>query len=166
MMDIGFMELLVIGVVALIVIGPKDMPEMFRQLGRFTGKLRQMAREFQRTMEQAGDESGARDIMRDLKTMSSPTSTGIDKLRTAADKFEKWDPIKNAARPTTPPAPRPVPEAAAPAEAVSVEAPPAMGPATQALADQRAAQAAIARDAADRMRAVTAAPAPAPEPTP
>ena len=45
MFDIGWMELMVIGVVALIVVGPRDLPEMFRQLGRITAKLRQMGRE-------------------------------------------------------------------------------------------------------------------------
>jgi sec-independent protein translocase protein TatB len=169
-MDIGFFELLVIGVVALIVIGPKDLPEVFRTLGRFTGKLRGMAREFQRAMEQAGDATGARDIARDLKTMTSPASTGLDKLKSAADKFEKWDPIKNAARPTPPTTavgPKAAPAADAAADPVAADAPAAaaastlsqaqpLGPATQALADRRAAQTAIAREAAERMRAAGA----------
>ena len=43
-MDFGWSELLVIGIVALIVVGPKDLPGMFRQLGKFTAKLRRMAR--------------------------------------------------------------------------------------------------------------------------
>ena len=42
MFDIGWTELLVIGVVALIVIGPKDLPGMFRTLGRVTAKARGM----------------------------------------------------------------------------------------------------------------------------
>ena len=53
MLDIGWSELLVIGVVALIVVGPKDLPVMFRTLGRFTAKARSMAREFQRAMDDA-----------------------------------------------------------------------------------------------------------------
>jgi sec-independent protein translocase protein TatB len=43
---IGASELIVIAVVALIVVGPKDLPKMLRQLGRFVGKMRAMADEF------------------------------------------------------------------------------------------------------------------------
>ena len=53
MFDIGWSELLLIGVVALIVVGPKDLPRMFRTLGQFTARARHMARDFQRAMEDA-----------------------------------------------------------------------------------------------------------------
>ena len=43
-MDIGWSELLVIGVVALIVVGPKDLQGMFRALGKYTAKIKRMAR--------------------------------------------------------------------------------------------------------------------------
>ncbi len=93
-------ELIIIGIVALIFIGPEDLPDMFRQLGRFTAKLRQMSREFSRAMDQAAKDTGVSDVARDLKTSTSMKSMGLDKVREAADKFEKWDPIKNAAKPS------------------------------------------------------------------
>ena len=43
-MDVSWSELLVIGIVALVIIGPKDLPGMFRELGRFTAKIRAMGR--------------------------------------------------------------------------------------------------------------------------
>ena len=97
MLDVGWSELVVIGVVALIVIGPKDLPEMFRTLGRFTGKLRSMARDFQRAMESAADQSGMKDVAKDLKSATSAKSLGLDAVKEAAAKFEKWDPLKPVA---------------------------------------------------------------------
>lgn len=79
MLDIGWSELLIIGVVALIVVGPKDLPKMFRTLGEITGKARAMAREFQRAMDAAADDAGVKDIARDLRDTASGR-----KLREAA----------------------------------------------------------------------------------
>lgn len=124
---LGWAELLVIGVVALVVIGPKDLPEMFRQLGRLTARARAMAGEFSRAMEQAAKESGAADAAKDLKTLTSAKSMGMDKVRAAVDGFEKWDPMakdKPRMQPLTPP---PMPAAtttvapAAPAAAPGAE---------------------------------------------
>jgi sec-independent protein translocase protein TatB len=137
--DIGWAELMIIGVVALIVIGPKDLPEMFRQLGRITAKLRGMAREFSRAMEDAAKESGMADAARDLKAATSPTATGLSKVKEAADKFDKWDPLKTAKPagnptlgPLTPP-PMPPPVAAKPAPELEAapEAAPEPAPAVQ-----------------------------------
>lgn len=168
-MDFGWAELLIIGVVALIVIGPKDLPEMFRTLGRFTAKARSMARDFTRAMEQAAKESGVDEVAKDLKTVTSPKSMGLDAVKSAADKFEKWDPLKNAAKPTSPPAARPLtpppmpptPPVTAAAAAETVAEPRIMGPATTALAEQQAQRKAIAAEAAEKLRSVGAGSAPA-----
>ena len=77
-----------IGIVALIVVGPKDLPGMFRTLGRFTGKMRSMAREFQRTMEQAADEAGVRDVADDLRKVASARNLGLDAVQESAKKFK------------------------------------------------------------------------------
>lgn len=92
MFDLGWTELLVIGIVALIVIGPKDLPGMFHALGKFTSKLRRMAREFQNAMEDAAKESGVKDVAGDLKDMTNPRKMGLDAVKEAADKFDRWDP--------------------------------------------------------------------------
>lgn len=97
MLDIGWSELMVIGVVALIVVGPKDLPVMFRTLGRFTAKARSMGREFQRAMDKAADDTGVAAVAKDLKNVASPKNLGLDALQNAANRFEKWDPLKPAA---------------------------------------------------------------------
>ena len=122
MFELNWAELLIIGFLALIVIGPEDLPAMFRQLGRFTSKLRQMSREFSRAMEDAAKQSGMKDAADDLKAATSAKSLGLDAVREAADKFEKWDPIKNAVKPASPMPARsliPPPMPATPAPVVS-----------------------------------------------
>lgn len=164
MFDIGWMELMVIGVVALIVVGPKDLPEMFRQLGRITAKIRQMGREFSRAMEQAAKESGVDEVKRDLKAATSPVSSGMSSLKSAADKFEKWDPVKTVANPTQPLKPAPMPPPVPVAKAAEVAEAPAPGPATQALVEKKAARKAILAETNQKLKALDAPPAtPAPE---
>ncbi|MBS8226503.1 Sec-independent protein translocase protein TatB [Vannielia litorea] len=90
----GWSELLLIGVVALIVVGPKDLPVMFQSLGKMTAKVKRMAREFSRAMEDAADSTGMKDVAGDLNKAMNPKSMGIDKLRDAADRFDKWEPNK------------------------------------------------------------------------
>jgi sec-independent protein translocase protein TatB len=191
-MDFSWSELLVIGIVALIFIGPKDLPGMFQQLGRFMAKVRAMGREFSRAMEQAAKETGVKDVAKDLNAVvdplrkaANPSSMGLDAVKSAADKFEKWDPLKNAAKPTQPltvgkpltPPPMP-PVATAPADAgaaaavAAAEAVPAAvpaaaaaamaGPNTAALAGKVAARRAAAAEAAEKLRATAAAAAPGP----
>ncbi|OWU84736.1 preprotein translocase subunit TatB [Oceanicola sp. 22II-s10i] len=91
MFDLGWTELLLIGIVALIVVGPKDLPVLFRNAGRFVGKARGMAREFSRAMEEAADESGAKDISKTFRDAVNPKKMGLDKLKEATD-FRNWEP--------------------------------------------------------------------------
>ncbi len=83
MFGLGWSEMVLLGIVALIVIGPKDLPNMFRTLGQFTGKAKGMAREFSRAMEAAADESGVKDISKGLQAAANPQKFGLDKVREA-----------------------------------------------------------------------------------
>lgn len=138
MLDIGWTELLLIGVVALIVIGPKDLPVMFHTLGRIMARARGMAREFSTAMEDAAKASGVQEAtkeLRDLQKLTSPKSMGLDALGRAADKFEKWDPLQPVRDATSavpdPAAPKPAPAAmptAAPASTAKADAAPVSAP--------------------------------------
>jgi sec-independent protein translocase protein TatB len=155
--DIGWAELLLIGIVALIIIGPEDLPHMFRQIGRFTAKLRAMSRDFSRAMEQAAKESGVKDVTDNLKGATSATSLGLNKVKAAADRFEKWDPLKTPVKPVTPS----VATAAAPAtidpvNVAATQTPTIHGAATQALIDKQAAKKAVLAQTAEKLKAINA----------
>lgn len=72
MFGLGWAEIMVVGIVALIVIGPKELPVVFRKVGQFVGKAKGMAREFSSAMHDAAEESGMADAM---ESMSSITAT-------------------------------------------------------------------------------------------
>ena len=59
---IGFSELLLLGLAALIIVGPKDLPMMMRRIGQFVGKGRAMAREFQAAFEDIARQSEQDDL--------------------------------------------------------------------------------------------------------
>ena len=84
MFGLGWSEMVVVGIVALIVIGPKDLPGLFKTMGEFTGKARGMAREFSRAMNQAANESGVNDVSKTIKAATNPAKFGTDKLKEAA----------------------------------------------------------------------------------
>ena len=164
-MDFSWSEMLLVGIVALIVIGPKDLPAMFRELGKITAKIRAIKREFSRAMEQAASETGVKDAVDGLKAVSNPTGAGLDAVKSAADRFEKWDPMKHPAVTAKPLTPPPVPaKAVAAVDAAAPEpAAAAVGPATEALYEQKAARKAVMDEAAAKLKAI-AQPADAPAP--
>jgi sec-independent protein translocase protein TatB len=143
MFDIGWSELLVIGVVALIAIGPKELPGVLRSMGHWMGKVRRMASEFQDQFREAMREAEVADLKRQFDEASAKaTSTFNNPLETAqkeveaafgaaepakieADKIATSDPGAIEPQPT-PPVAAPAAEAtiatAEPAPAKSVEA--------------------------------------------
>ena len=84
MFDIGWGELLVIGIVALIAIGPKELPGALRTLGQWMGKVRRMANEFQYQFQEAMREAEMADIKKQVDTLTS----GFDPIETARKEIE------------------------------------------------------------------------------
>jgi sec-independent protein translocase protein TatB len=72
---IGYTEIAVIAIVAVIVIGPKDLPKVLRAFGRTMGKLRGMAREFQGHLDQAMKEAGLEDVKKEVQNLRSSVET-------------------------------------------------------------------------------------------
>jgi|ETNmetMinimDraft_2_1059921.scaffolds.fasta_scaffold05918_4 sec-independent protein translocase protein TatB len=66
MLDIGWSEMLIVAVVALLVIGPKDLPKMLHTIGRYAGKVRAIAREFQDSIDDAVRETELAEVKKQL----------------------------------------------------------------------------------------------------
>jgi sec-independent protein translocase protein TatB len=69
--DIGGTELLVIAAVALIVVGPKDLPVLLRKLGQFVGRMRGMASEFRASFDEMARQSELDELRREVQAMRS-----------------------------------------------------------------------------------------------
>ncbi len=138
MFDIGSGELVVIGVVALVAIGPKELPGVLRMVGQWVAKARRMATEFQSQFHEAMREAEMADIKKSFDEVSDAARglTGGNLLGTAATDIEnalKGDAPKageSAALPSAAPAAGDAPAADAPAG--SAAAAPGITPAVAA----------------------------------
>jgi sec-independent protein translocase protein TatB len=81
MFDISWTEFVLIGIVALIVIGPKELPGVLRTLGQYTRKVRGMAAEFQNQFQEAMREAEMADLKKQVDEM--------------AHDFKNYDPLKD-----------------------------------------------------------------------
>ena len=90
MFDIGWSELLVIGVVALIAIGPKELPGVLRMVGQWMGKMRRMASDFQGQFQEAMREAEMADIKKQVDDITTAASsvTNFDPLGDISKQFE------------------------------------------------------------------------------
>jgi sec-independent protein translocase protein TatB len=89
MFDIGWSELVVIGVVALIAIGPKELPGVLRSLGTWMGKVRRMASDFQDQFREAMREAEVADLKKQFDEASAnATSAFTNPLETAQKEVE------------------------------------------------------------------------------
>jgi len=122
MFDISWSEFLLIGVVALIVIGPKELPGVLRTLGQYTRKVRSMASEFQGQFQEAMREAEMADLKKQVDDMAQDLKD-FDPLKDVKSDVEAMS--KDIERSLeAPPEGKPAADAAAPAvEAPTVEAP-------------------------------------------
>ena len=77
MFDVGWSELLVIGIVALVVIGPKDLPKVLRALGTMMSKVRSMASEFQGQFQDAMREAELSELKKEAEKLASSATGAI-----------------------------------------------------------------------------------------
>lgn len=107
MFDIGWTEILIIAVVAIIVVGPKDLPRMLRSLGRYAGQLKRTAGEFRSQFDEAvrdSELSELRDSLKDAGDLNpvnqirdsvtdslKPLEETADEIRSGIEKPEEAD---------------------------------------------------------------------------
>jgi sec-independent protein translocase protein TatB len=84
MFDIGWGELLLIGIVALIAIGPKELPGALRALGQWIRKIRGMASEFQNQFHEAMREADLADLKKE-----------VDEMAAKAQSYAHYDPMED-----------------------------------------------------------------------
>jgi sec-independent protein translocase protein TatB len=117
MFDISWGKLVIIGVVALLVIGPKELPGVLRSLGQWMGKLRRMANEFQGQFQEAMREAELADIKKEVEEMSAAASRDFaDFDPMAAVQKDIEDAVKPPASPPTGTEMVPLPKENLPAE--------------------------------------------------
>ena len=69
MFDVAWSELLLVVIVAIIVVGPKELPGLMRTAGRMLGKLRRTADDFRRQFDEAVKEAGGDDLQREMNAL-------------------------------------------------------------------------------------------------
>ena len=79
MPGVGFEEMILLVVVAIIVIGPKDLPLMMRKFGRFTGKMRAMAFEFKQGIDELGRQAELDELRKEVANLKA--HTGLDDIK-------------------------------------------------------------------------------------
>jgi sec-independent protein translocase protein TatB len=90
MLDLGWPEMLVIAIVLIVIVGPKDLPKMLRAFGRTTSKVRAMAGEFRKQFDDALKEAE----LDEFKNLANDAR----KLNPAAELKKAMSPMEKAAR--------------------------------------------------------------------
>ena len=111
MFDIAWSELALIAAVALIVIGPKDLPRVMRNLGQWTRRARAMAAEFQRNLDEMMREAELDEIRKEVEKVSpAEFKSNLEKLVDAKSIEEAVKIDEPVMTPAPTVAPTPVPE--------------------------------------------------------
>lgn len=118
---VGGFEILVIGLVALLVVGPKDLPMLMRKVGQFVGKARGMANEFRASFDEMARQSELDDLRKEVEALRS--GQGMHALGAEAEEA-----FKDIRKDLEAPLDAPVADAPALTEATATAEPQAVAP--------------------------------------
>jgi len=152
MFDISWTEFVLIGIVALIVIGPKELPGVLRTLGQYTRKVRGMAAEFQNQFQEAMREAEMGDLKKQVDEMAhdfknydplKDVRSDVEAMGKDIERSFDGSPVMKADAPAAelPAAPTPAIESAAPTTPVEIsalESPAPAAPTTESAAEPAA----------------------------
>lgn len=99
MLDLGWTEILIILVLGLLVVGPKELPKLVRTLGKWRGKMSAYARDFQRSIEDAADVSEIDAIKKEIAEANRELSDANRDLKESASGIH--DDMQRATKDTT-----------------------------------------------------------------
>lgn len=158
MFDIGWSELLIIAVVAVVVVGPRELPGMLRTFGKYMGQMRRMAGDFQRQFNDALKEAELDEVRKGIESVRSVNplnqmKDSLNPLKAAGDDLRKAIEDPGAPKPGS----RSEPEPAAPAAGASADAAPAPAKPASAKATKAAAKPAAPKPASAKPAAKTTA---------
>ncbi len=166
MLDISWTEFVLIGVVALIVIGPKELPGVMRTMGQWTRRLRSMAADFQNQFQEAMREAEMADLKKQVDEMAHDIKNYDPLKEVRADIEAIGKDVENSAATPQPAAGPGLPEAAAQLGdsnvAGAATGPVALESADKSAAEVPATETAAAPPASDVVAAAAAPVAPEP----
>jgi sec-independent protein translocase protein TatB len=121
MFGLGWSEILIIAVVAILVVPPKDLPGLMRTVGHAVGRVRRMATQFQREIEDAVRNEELDKLRTQVRDLGRETETELRGL-TAYERRTRV--VTASTHPAMTPLPAPPPETPAPSEPVGDPSPP------------------------------------------
>ncbi len=99
MLDLGWTELLVIGILTILIFGPKELPVVFRTVTQWLGKARSVAREFQRTVDDMARETELDEVRKAAKNAASEMNSMVDPSGSLDGLFDDPDKKPNPSQP-------------------------------------------------------------------
>src|SRR5215470_15229136 len=86
MFDITSSKLLILGIVALIIIGPKDLPALLRTIGKYVGIIKRQAAEFRAQFDEAMRESELAELRKSVESIQQETETVMRETQSSVEK--------------------------------------------------------------------------------